>query len=817
MTQELSLSARRLLKTPSFTALALLCIALGIGANVAVFSVLSSVLLRPLPFADAGRLAMVSDTHSGPSGDEDYEVSPPNYAAWKAGLRDEPDVHPGRPDRQTPFSEIAAWQPRTYSLTGTGEPERIVGAEISADLFQVLGVAPRLGRVFSQGEDTPPGVAVAILSDGLWRDHFGADPEVLRRQVRLDGKSYVIAGVMPPRFDFPDQSRLWTPLALDPYKLPGRQFHTLYVAGRLRPGTSHPQAQLAMESLARELARQFPDSNAGWGVRVKTMREHLTGEIRPALLFLQGAVCLVLLIACVNVANLMLARFEGRRSEFAVRAALGETRRHLVRQLLVESSILSFAGGALGIALAWFGLRALLPLIPPTLLPVQELSFDASVLGYALLAILLVNAIIGLVPAFTRSESDLRSGLGEDGRKASAGRRRRLLLSSLVVAEIAVAMTLLVAAGLLTRSFLELQRVHLGYDPENLLTMRIAFPEQVYTNRDRKIHLLEDALAKIEALPGVKSAAVSMVLPVGDEDINAIIKVEGRPQAMQGEVLLVHNRFVSPHYFRTLRIPLLAGRGINESDRADTQLVVVVSKAMAKAYWPGQNPIGKRVRRGWANMVNPWFTVVGVVDDVQDSSLDAKIGATWYLAFTQTSWPEYSLVVRTAGKPETLAPPVRRILRSLDPELPVGQVKTMEQRLSESLGRQRFSALLLAIFTGLGLILAAAGLYGLMSYSVRQRTHELGVRMALGARRGTVLSLVLRQGTLLVAAGLVMGAVLLVLLVRLIESFLFNVSPVDPLSVGGAAVLLFSVALLASLLPAVRATRIDLVDCFRNQ
>ncbi len=803
MTEELRLSLRRLLKSPGFTALALLCIALGIGANVAVFSVLSSVLLQPLPFGDSGRLAMIFDTHPGPSPDEDYLVSPPNYAAWKA--------------KPIAFGEIAAAQPRTYSLTGTGEPERIVGATVSAELFHVLGVTPRLGRAFSRSEDTPPGVDVAILGDGLWREHFGADPAVLGRQLRLDGRSYAIVGVMPPGFDFPDQSRLWTPLALDPAKLPGRQFHSLYVIGRLRPEVSHRRAQLAMESLARELARRFPDSNAGWGVRVKTMREHLTGEVRPALLFLQGAVCLVLLIACVNVANLMLARFEGRRSEFAVRAALGETRRRLVRQLLAESSILSFAGGALGVALGWFGLRALLPLVPPQLLQVHELSFDARVLAYALLAILVVNALTGLVPAFTRSEADLRSGLGEDGRKASAGRRRRLLLSSLVVAEIAVAMTLVVAAGLLTRSLLELQKVRLGYDPANLLTMRIAFPDQAYGNRDRKIHLLEEALGRIEALPGVKAAAVSMVLPVGDPDVSALIKVEGRPPAMPGEVLLVNNRFVSPHYFQSLRIPILQGRGISAADRADTQLVVVVSKAMAKAFWPGQNPLGKRVRRGWANMVNPWFTVVGVADDVQDTSLDAKIGATWYLAFTQTSWPEYSLAVRTAGDPAALAPAVRRIFRSLDPELPVGQVKTMEQRLSDSLGKQRFSALLLALFTGLGLILAAAGLYGLMSYSVRQRTHELGVRMALGARRGAVLNLVLRQGTLLAAAGLVLGALLLALLVRLISSFLFNVSPIDPLSVGGAALLLLAVALLASLFPAVRATRIDLVDCFRNQ
>jgi putative ABC transport system permease protein len=308
-----------------------------------------------------------------------------------------------------------------------------------------------------------------------------------------------------------------------------------------------------------------------------------------------------------------------------------------------------------------------------------------------------------------------------------------------------------------------------------------------------------------------------MTLPVGDPDVSAIINVEDRPPAMPGEVLLVNNRFVSPHYFQTLRIPLLQGRVFGDGDRADTQLVVVVSKAMAKAFWPGQSPLGKRVRRGWANMVNPWFTVVGMVDDVQDTSLDAKIGPTWYLAFTQTSWPEYSLVVRTAGDPAAPTPAVRRIFRSLDPELPVGQARTMEQRLWESLGKQRFSALLLAIFTSLGLVLAAAGLYGLMSYSVRQRTHELGVRMALGARRGTVLGLVLRQGTLLVAAGLVAGAALLALLVRLLGSFLFNVSPVDPLSVGGSALLLLSVALFASLLPAVRATRIDLADCFRNQ
>jgi putative ABC transport system permease protein len=801
--QELRSSARRLLKSPSFTILALLCIALGIGANVAVFSVLSAVLLKPLPFGGADRLAMIFDTHPGPSPDEDYQVSPPNYAAWKA--------------RQTSFTDIAAAQPRTYSVTGMGEPERIAGATVSAELFQVVGVAPRLGRAFSRSEDTPPGVDVVILSDGLWRDHFGADPGVLGRKLRLDGGSYTVVGVMPPGFDFPERSRLWTPLALDPYKLPGRQFHVLYVAGRLRPGVSFARAQLVMEALARELARQFPASNAGWGVRVKTMREQLTGDVRPALLFLQGAVCLVLLIACVNVANLMLARFEGRRSEFAVRAALGETRRRLVRQLLLESSLLSIAGGALGVALGWFGLQALLPLIPAELLSVHDLTFDARVLGLAVAAVLVVGAVTGLVPALTRSESDLRSGLGEDGRKASASRRRRLLLSSLVVAEIAVAMALVVATGLLTRSLFELQKVRLGYDPSHLLTLRVAFPDQVYADRNRKIHLLQNALEQVEALPGVRSAGVSMTLPVGDPDVSAIINVEDRPPAMPGEVLLVNNRFVSPHYFQTLRIPLLQGRVFGDGDRADTQLVVVVSKAMAKAFWPGQSPLGKRVRRGWANMVNPWFTVVGMVDDVQDTSLDAKIGPTWYLAFTQTSWPEYSLVVRTAGDPAAPTPAVRRIFRSLDPELPVGQARTMEQRLWESLGKQRFSALLLAIFTSLGLVLAAAGLYGLMSYSVRQRTHELGVRMALGARRGTVLGLVLRQGTLLVAAGLVAGAALLALLVRLLGSFLFNVSPVDPLSVGGSALLLLSVALFASLLPAVRATRIDLADCFRNQ
>lgn len=797
------LSARLLRKHRGPTAVALVCIAIGVGCNVAVFSVVNSVLLRPPPYGDPDRLMMLFDTHAGPGSDpEPFVVSPPNYAFWKRDHR--------------VFQALAAAQPASLSLAGKGEPEKVPGAAVSADLFAAMGVRPSLGRAFSAEEDKPPGRDVAILSDGLWKARFGGKPQVLGQTLRLDGKSFVVVGVMPPGFDFPDRSRVWTPLALDPEKAPERLYHLLYVVGRLNQGVSLAQAQAAMALLAGRLERELPDTNAGWSVRVQPVREYLAGDVRPALWILQAAVVLVLLIACVNVANLMLARFEHRRLEFAVRTALGESRGQLISQLFTEAVLLTLAGGGIGGFLAWLGTRAVIPLIPPEILPVRVIEPDTNVLLFALGMLVITSLLIGSVPVLKRSETDVQRHLSEAGRKSSGGGRKHRVLGSLVVVETAVAMALLVAASLLSRSFLLLKQVPPGYDARHLLTLRLTFPVPSFPMGRQRVAFLQEALAKIESLPGVRSAGATIVLPVGDRTVSAMFSVEGRPPVSPGEVLLVNNRMVSPRYLQTMRIPLLAGRYLTEADRADSQGVVVVSKEMARQYWPGQNALGKLVKRGGINSEKPWLTVVGVVADVQDTSLDAKISPTWYLPFTQHDFQEYSLAIRTDGDPLSVAPTVRSAIRSLDPDLPIEEIMTMEQRLSGSLAKQRFSALFLSLFTGIGLILAAAGIYGLMSYSVSTRMREIGIRMALGAQRRSVLAMVLGEAAVLVVTGLVVGGLIGTGLSRLLTSQLFAVQSADPVALVTAAVLLVMVGFLAGYLPANRATRINVTECFRS-
>jgi len=800
---DVRLSTRFLLRDRGFTPVALLCLALGIGGNLVVFTIVDSVLLRPLPYKEPERLLMVFDSHAGPDGaPEQYVVSPPNYAAWKRETR--------------VFAQLAAAIPQSVSLAGAGEPEKIQGAAVSADWFATLGARPLLGRTFSSEEDTPPGRAVTLLGEGLWRSRFGGDPHILGRTVRLDGTSYTVIGVMPASCDFPDRSRLWTPLALDPLQEPQRLYHLLYVLGRLAPGATPEQAQAEMSALARRLELAFPDTNQGWGVELQSIREYLEGDLRPVLLILQAAVALVLLIACANVASLMLARFEQRRGEFALRAALGETRKGLVRQLLTEAFLLAALGGILGTAFAWIGLRWARTAVPPETIAVEMLRPDARLLGFAMLLVLGAGLLTGLVPVLSRREKSLQSLLPEGANRASAGRNRRRAMELLVIAEVSVVVILLVATSLLARSYLHLKKVPLGYSAHNLLTLRITFPETRYPDKTQRIALLQRALAHIEALPGVESAGATIVLPVGDRTVSALFSVKGRPPASPGEMLLINNRMVSPKYLQTLQIPLLEGRYLLETDRADTQGVVVVSRAMAEAYWPGQNALGKQVKRGGPTSENPWLTVVGVVADVQDTSLGAAVSPTWYLPMTQHSFLEYSLAVRTTGNPLSVAPDVRKAIWSLDPELPVERVMTMEQLLAESVGKERFSASLIGLFTALGLALAAAGLYGLMSYSVSRRTHEFGIRMALGAERRSLLVMVLTRTMLLAAAGLVLGSVLSVLLGQPLASLLFQVEPLDPIAFLSAGLLLLAVAFAAGFIPASRATRVDVIDCFRG-
>jgi putative ABC transport system permease protein len=798
------LSARFLLKDKGFTVAALVCIALAIGSNVAVFSILSAILLRPLPFADPNRLMVLSDTHAGPgTNSEAYEVSPPNFDIWRRDA--------------TSFSSLGAALPQSFAFSGGDEPERIAGAAVSAGFFETLGVKPVLGRTFTAEEDTPPGVDVVLVSEGFWRTRLGGDPGILGKTLRLDGKSYAVTGVVPSGFTFPQESRIWVPLALDPTREPLRFFHLLLVYGRLAPGVSFERAQESMASLASRLEREFPETNAGWGVEVKPIKEKLVGDLRPTLVALQVAVLLVLLIASANVANLMFARFEHRRAELAIRAALGEGRGDLVRQLFTEALLLAGAGGALGIGLAWLGIRWAKVAVPSPALRSVEVGIDGRVLLFALALVLVTSVLVSLVPILTRPDANLYAILLESGRKSSAGGRKHRILNSLVIAEIAVTMVLLILTGLLTRSLLELEKVPLGYDAKNLLTLRLSFPGPSYPTGLQRTAFLREALERIEALPGVESAGATIVLPVGDPTVSAMFTIEGRPPAFPGEVLLINQRMVSPEYLQTLRIPLVEGRYLSEADRADSERVVVVSKKTAETYWPGQSALGKRMKRGLPRPENPWMTVVGVVGDVRDTSLSADISPTWYLPYTQHDFQDYSLVLRTSGDPLPLARSVRQTIWSIDPNLPVEEVLTMEQNLADSLAKERFRIAFLWLSTGLGLVLAATGLYGLISYSVDKRTREIGIRMAMGARPATLLKMVLGQTMTLVVLGLALGGLMALGMGRLLSSMLFQVGPMDPLAFFAASLLLLVVALAAGFLPANRAAHVDATQCFRSE
>jgi putative ABC transport system permease protein len=783
---------------------ALVCIALAIGSNVAVFSILSAILLRPLPFTEPDRLMVLSDTHAGPGNDiEAYPVSPPNFDIWRREAGS--------------FSALAAALPQSFAFSGGDEPERIAGSAVSAGFFEVLGVETVLGRTFTAEEDTPPGSDVVLISEGFWRTRLGADPGIVGKTLRFDGKGYAVVGVVPSGFDLPEESRVWTPLALDPTREPQRFYHNLLVYGRLAPTVSREQAQAAMTSLARRLEKEFPDTNAGWGVEVEPVREELVGDLRPTLVALQAAVLLVLLIASANVANLMIARFEHRRAEFAIRAALGERKPHLVRQLFTEALLLAAVGGALGIALAWLGVRWAKVTVPSELLRRAEVGIDGRVLLFAVVLVLATSILVSLVPILTRSDANLQASLLESGRKASAGVRKHRILNSLVIAEIAVTMVLLIVTGLLTRSLLLLEKVPLGYDATNLLTLRLSFPAPSYPTGPQRTAFLREALERIEALPGIESAGAVTVLPVGDPTNSAMCTVEGRPPAFPGEVLLINQRMVSPRYLETLRIPLLAGRYLSEADRRGSQRVIVVSQKAAEAYWPGQSALGKRLKRGLPSPENPWLTVVGVVGDVRDTSLSAEIGPTWYLPYMQHDSQDYSLVLRTRRDPLSLAPAVRQAIWSIDPNLPVEKVRTMEQRLVDSLAQERFRITFLWLSTGLGLVLAATGLYGLISYSVDKRRREIGIRMALGAQPVSVLKMVLRQTVTLVILGLALGGVAAVAVGHLLASLLFQVGPLDPLAFLTASLLLLVVALAAGYVPANRATHVDATQCFRSE
>jgi putative ABC transport system permease protein len=796
--QDLRYAVRMLFKNPGFTAVAVLTLALGIGANTAIFSVVNTVLLQPLPYKDPDRLMMVweDDTKRGFPRDTPAAA---NYIDWR--------------DQNQVFEGMAAIADASFNLTGVGEPERIDGRRVTANLFPLLGVEPGLGRAFTPEEDRPGAGRVVIISHGLWQRRFGSDANIIGSPISLNGESHTVVGVTPPQFQFPAREvELWVPMAFTEREAANRGNHYLEIVARTKPGVTVEQAQAEMTTIAARLEQQYPDQNTDLGAVVVPLHEHVAGDIKPALLILLGAVGFVLLIACANVANLLLARAAVRQKEIAIRIALGASRLRLVRQFLTESVLLAAIGGLVGLALALWGVNLLKAFIPENISQVKALTIDSRVLAFTLLVSLVTGLIFGLAPALQASSFNLNETLKEGGRDSSAGSRGNRIRSLLVIAEVAISLILLIGAGLLINSFVRLSNVDPGFRTDNLLTMQIVLPVQKYPDRARRSVFYTELVQRIEALPGVRSAAVTNWIPLVRQGDSIGFNIEGRPDPGRGKSPIVVTRVVSPHYFQTMGIRLLQGREFNEQDRSDSPRVIVINETMARRYWPDEDPTGKRITPGPADSRNPddWLTIVGVVNDVRQFELNAEPKPQMYISYIQAGFfaPRH-LVVSTQVEPRSLASTVRNTVWEIDKDQPVSNISTMEETLSESIARQRFSTLLLSIFAAVALALAAVGIYGVMSYSVAQRSSEIGLRMALGAQTSDVLKLVIGQGMRLAIVGVMIGLVATFGLTRLIESLLFGVSATDPLTFIVISLLLTTVALMACWIPARRAAKVD--------
>jgi putative ABC transport system permease protein len=804
--QDLRYGARALLKNPGFTAVAVIALGLGIGANSAIFSVANSLLLRPLPFKDPDKLVQVWETDLK-RGNNSMSAAYPNFADWR--------------NQNQVFERIAAYSDRTFNLTGGAEPERIQGAIISPDFFPLLGVKPLLGRVLLPEEDHPNKVSSVVMSERLWRRRFNADPQVIGRTIKLDSESCTVVGVVADIEDLAElqkDTELWISIAHSS-GFDNRRGHYLGVLGRLKPGVTREQAQANMDRIAGALAAQYPDSNTDHGVRLVPLQEQIVGDFRLALLVLLGAVLFVLLIASANVANMLLARAAGRRKEIAVRTALGAGRFRLVRQLITESLLLSALGGAVGLLLALWGVYLLVTFGPADLPRAREISVDGRALGFTLAVSLLTGIIFGLAPALQASRPDLNEALKESGRSATGGAGSRRMRSLLVVSEIALSLTLLVGAGLLIRSFLKLQAISPGFNPQNTLTMKISLRGPNYEKDEPVIAFYDQLLDRVRALPGVQSVAIRSSIPLGLKENYADLAfaVEGRTLDPANRPVAFYNA-VSPDHFRVMEIPVLRGRPFDGHDNQTARNVIIINETLARRHFPGEDPIGKRMT---LNDDNPkeedWATIVGVVKDTKPRRLIGNPVREMYMPFAQQPRQSMALVIRTTSKPEDVAAAVRREAQTLDRNQPVHSVRTLESVVSETVSAPRFRAFLLGVFAIVALILAMVGVYGVMSYAITQRTHEIGIRMALGAGGADVLKLVIGYGMSLTFAGVGIGLVASFALTRVMSQLLFRVNPTDPLTFVAIPLLLILVAALACCLPARRAMKVDPLIALRCQ
>jgi putative ABC transport system permease protein len=806
LAQDLRYGLRMLWKSPAFTGIAVLALALGIGANSAIFSVVNTVLLRPLPYKNPDQLMMVWEdaTHQGFPFNT---PSPANFLDWR--------------QQNTVFESMAAMAQRSFNLTGAGEPERFDGRRVSANLFSLLGVQPVIGRAFLPEEDQP-GSRVVILSEGVWKRRFGGDPAILGRPISLDGESYTVVGVMPGSVDMPTiegwEDQLWVPIAFDSEEAALRGSHYLEVVARLKPGVTQQQAQAEMTTIAKRLEQQYPEDNTNVGIRLKALHDQKVGNIKPALLVLLGAVGFVLLIACANVANLLLARAAARQKEIALRLAVGASRARLMRQFLTESVLLALIGGACGLALSVVGLGILKTFMPASISQANGIGIDPKVLLFTGLVSLVTGLIFGLAPATQASHFNLNDTLKEGGRDSGASRKGNRIRNVLVVSEVAVSFILLIGAGLLISSFLNLLKLDPGYRAENLLTAKIMLPENKYPDTAKRVAFFQELLRRVEALPGVESAAAGSNLPLTYHGDSMPIGVEGIPDPPPGQTPDVIYRTVSPGYFNTMGIRIVQGRDFTPQDRLESVRVAVISEKTARHYWPGESPIGKRLKPGSTTAQGPWREVVGVVENVRQNDFAADPKMQMYFSYEQVvSLTPNALVVRTKVDPLSLATAVRDAVWAIDKDQPVSNIRSMEEIVSTAVARQRFSTMLLGIFAALALVLAAVGIYGVMSYSVAQRTREIGIRIALGAQRGDVLKMTVMQGLRLVSIGVVIGLAAAFVLTRVMASLLFGVSATDPVTYLSIAFVLITVAAFASFIPALRATRIDPIVALRYQ
>ncbi len=806
--QDLRYGARMLRKNPGFTLVAVLTLALGIGANTAIFSAVYTVLVKTLPYPQGDRLAMVYEDVRLPNyQNRKNESSPGNFSDWAR--------------QNTVFANLAAYRNRSFNLTGDGEPMRVEGELVTSEFFTTLEISPALGRVFAPEEDRPGNSHVLIISDSLWRNRFGSSTQILGKKIRLDGDSYTIVGVMAPGFHFPDfDDELWAPMGMSPAELNNRGSHFLLAFARLKLGITLARAQAEMNFLAKHLTELYPATNTGQAVSVVSLHDDIAGPVRPALLVLMFAVGLILLIVCANVANLLLARTSVRRREIAMRLALGAGRSRIARQLLTESVLLALLGCASGLLLARWCVAGL-KLLAASILPrAQEFSLNGPALIFSVALSIFAGIVFGVGPALQAARGSVHETLKSGTRESPTGSRFRMR-SLLVILETALGVVVVIGAGLLLRSFLRIEHVPLGFDPQGVLTFRVIPRGERYAQLTQRVTFYQQVLERIEAQPGVKSAAAVSFIPLTLARGSKGFTIEGRAPTAPGQIPMAGYDVVTPRYFATMRINLLQGRDFSWRDTPQAQPVVMINEAMAKTYWPNQDPLGKHIRQGGPDDNEfPWLTITGIVADVREVDPVTEPRPTMYFPIAQFADPAGILrdwAVRTNDDPRTIAANVRAAVWEIDKDLPITRIRTMEEVRSMSVVSPRLNLLLFGLFAALALVLASVGIYGVTAYSVAQRTREIGIRMALGATQAQVMRDVLGYGVRLTSLGLVFGLAGALAGTRVLSSLLYGVRSTDAITFVAVSMVLTAVAFMASYLPARRAMRVDPIIALRYE